>query len=255
MSETEHNVSRTAEGLDHFNTLQIPVYWIRLFDPFHVPMPSAPYRVTLGTKQHTGQADGEAWLKFRCLDPSMPCTMEWGKQDSLDGQEPDWNPGPPDPNAQTTPGQLIDLTVPDGAAEPSPRRDTVGRAETEEDAGGGSGQDDADGPNSSGDDRAPTVEPERSEYLYKMDVHLELIDHDSDQAIQRRLHHLGFDWYEDAASNIQAFQRIFDQSATGAIGDILDSLIPWHDECEPERWKAPKHAELCVQADGPTEDL
>jgi len=245
MTEVEHNVSRTADGLSHFNTLQIPVVWIRLFDPFHVPMPGAPYRVTLGTNRSTGQADEDAWFKIRCLDPSMPCTVEWGKREPEEGTQLNWDPGPSDPQMRLiAPGKIIDLTVQAGAAEPAPGRALDGRAEQDQDPAPDSEPDDGAKTDSASDAIAPPGQFEPPEFLYTMEVHLDLMGHDSEESIHRRLHNLGFDWYEDAPANIKAFQRIFDKDASGVMTDIVDSLVPWHDDCEPELWKAPAHADL-----------
>src|SRR5207245_10740093 len=95
MNVEKVNVSRTAGGLRHFNTLVLRTYWIRLFDPFHEPMPHAPYRVTLGEEQWEAEADEDAWLCVRCSMPEERCLVEWGRSESAPKPQPMGDTGPP----------------------------------------------------------------------------------------------------------------------------------------------------------------
>src|SRR5258706_652566 len=70
-------VSRTAKGKAHLNTLVQPVCRIRLFCRFMTPLAKAPYRLTMGEKKWTGEADENAWIELRSWEDSEKCFLEW----------------------------------------------------------------------------------------------------------------------------------------------------------------------------------
>ena len=70
-------ISRTATDKKHINTLVQPVCRIRLFCRFMTPLGKAPYRVTMGEKKWTGEADDGGWIELRSWAGNEKCFLEW----------------------------------------------------------------------------------------------------------------------------------------------------------------------------------
>jgi hypothetical protein len=207
MTSTGANVSRTANGRTHLNTIVPSTIRIRLFDPFQEPMPSASYRLTLGERTVEGKADDDAWLEIRVAEAPEECFIEWGRAQ--------------DEPAETTAGQAGGSMPADEADQASPSG-TVAEAEPA-----------LAEPNPKPEKEVETPGKD-SPFRYQQSVWLDFQVEDEEEAARRRLCNFGYSMRESLAENIKSFQRAYHRPPTGSLADITDDLCNWHDDCQPE---------------------
>src|SRR4051812_26933598 len=95
MAAGEVLISRTAKGKKHLNTLVQPVCRIRLYCRFMTPLGKAPYRVTLGEKKWTGEADDAGWIELRSWEGNEKCLLEWSHpKEAAESPSPEAAAGP-----------------------------------------------------------------------------------------------------------------------------------------------------------------
>jgi len=71
-------VARTSSGLDHVNTLTLPSFRIRFFDPLERYIANAPYRVGIAGETIEDHADEQGWTTIEVQDIPDSCSIEWG---------------------------------------------------------------------------------------------------------------------------------------------------------------------------------
>jgi hypothetical protein len=194
----EANVSRTGCGQTHINTLVLSVIRIRLFDPFEHPMPSSPFRLTLGERTIEGKCDEDAWIEIRVIDVPEKATIEWGVVDDGEEEIPQ-GPGYPEATTDSSSDQATAPPPDAKTADPNP---------------------------------APPDQKQAINYLYEREIHL-VFDTAEEQATLQRLHNLGYNVWETLEENVRAFQLTYQRSLTGNISDIKSDLWGWHDDCSP----------------------
>jgi hypothetical protein len=67
-------------------------------------------------------------------------------------------------------------------------------------------------------------------YKYALWVYLDFEDMNEEEAVQRRLHNLGYPFDRPLAENILNFQREYHLAETGKLEDVKDIILKWHDE-------------------------
>ena len=71
-------MARTSSGLDHVNTLTLPSFRIRFFDPLERYIANAPYRVGIAGETIEDHADEQGWTTIEVQDIPDSCSIEWG---------------------------------------------------------------------------------------------------------------------------------------------------------------------------------
>jgi hypothetical protein len=191
---------RTAAGLRHHNTLVVVTYRVRLCDPFNNPMPHTPYRLKVGGRTLTGKADEGGWVDFISSKREERCFAEWGTPEEVLEEQPSEADCP-------SPRDLLQAPAA-GSADLDEGRQTGEVSVT-----------------------VPRISRPVEGYAYRLEIYLDLEEHDEDEAMRRRMHNLGVFWSGSMDDDLHAL-RWSNPTRSSSVEEVKKHVRRWHDDCE-----------------------